>query len=205
MRLPKTAGTSPVVSAPRHASLRSGKTQTAFQTAKLPEGPSPTGREKGDRTPEHTCHRSIIQRKRYPPCVWRKQLPNHFGIQEYIDKDSLGFIRPRPQQQRLYLYCKAQYYAEKRKPLGDSLCFTMNQSKWSSLYGLYERSNARGFYRDMTALMDHGFVERLVSGRATRTKNIYRFSSAWTAFGTEDFKLPVPLSEPLSEMHVSLS
>jgi hypothetical protein len=110
-----------------------------------------------------------------------------------------------PQQQRLYLYCKAQYYAEKRKPLGDSLCFTMNQSKWSSLYGLYERSNARGFYRDMAALMDHGFVECLVSGRATRTKNIYRFSSAWTAFGTEDFQLPEPLSEPLSEMHVSLA
>ena len=45
-------------------------------------------------------------------------------------------------QQRLYLVCKAQYYAEKQKPNSDPLCFTMNQSKWADLYGLYKRNNA---------------------------------------------------------------
>lgn len=93
------------------------------------------------------------------------------------------------QQQRLYLYCKAQYYAEKQKPNGDQLCFTMNQSKWCSLYGLYEKSNAKGFYRDMAALIENGFVTCAECGAATRTKSIYRFSSMWQQYGTPDFEV----------------
>lgn len=91
------------------------------------------------------------------------------------------------QQQRLYLYCKAQYYADKTKPNGDPLCFTMNQSKWCGLYGLYERSNAKGFYRDMGALIEHGFVSCVECGAITRTKSIYRFSDKWQWFGTPAF------------------
>lgn len=93
------------------------------------------------------------------------------------------------QQQRLYLYCKAQYYAEKQKPNGDPLCFTMNQSKWCGLYGLYEKSNAKGFYRDMAALIAAGFVTCAECGAATRTKSIYRFSSMWQKFGTPAFEI----------------
>ena len=91
------------------------------------------------------------------------------------------------QQQRLYLYCKAQFYAEKHKPDGDNLCFTMNQAKWADLYGLYEKSNAKGFYRDMSALIEHGFVVCVACGCTTRTKSIYRFSDMWKKFGTVDF------------------
>ena len=91
------------------------------------------------------------------------------------------------QQQRLYLYCKAQYYAEKQKPNGDPLCFTMNHSKWCGLYGLYEKSNAKGFYRDMSALIEAGFVTCSECGAITRTKSIYRFSSMWQKFGTPAF------------------
>lgn len=91
------------------------------------------------------------------------------------------------QQQRLYLYCKAQYYAEKQKPNGDSLCFTMNQSKWCSLYGLYKKTNAKGFYRDMSALIEKGFIICAECGAATRTKSIYRFSCMWQKYGTEHF------------------
>ena len=94
------------------------------------------------------------------------------------------------QQQRLYLYCKGQYYAEKQKPIAnDPTSFTMNQSKWCSLYGLYERSNAKGFYRDMEALIDHGFVTCVESGAYTRTKSIYRFSSMWKKWATPDFEI----------------
>ena len=92
-------------------------------------------------------------------------------------------------QQRLYLYCKAQYYAEKQKPSGDPLSFTMNQAKWCGLYGLYEKSNAKGFYRDMAALIETGFVTCVECGAATRTKSIYRFSSMWQKFGTPDFEI----------------
>ncbi len=94
-----------------------------------------------------------------------------------------------PNQQVLYVYCKAQYYAEKKHPNGDPLCFTMNQSKWNKLYGLYTKNNARGFYRDITALIEHGFIICVESGQATRTKSIYRFSDAWQRYGTEAFRI----------------
>lgn len=93
------------------------------------------------------------------------------------------------QQQRLYLYCKAQYYAEKKKPDGDNLCFTMNQAKWAGLYSLYEKSNAKGFYRDMGALIEHGFIICVECGAATRTKSIYKFSSMWQRYGTDAFEV----------------
>ena len=92
-------------------------------------------------------------------------------------------------QQRLYLYCKAQYYAEKQKPNNDPLCFTMNQSKWSGLYGLYDKNNAKGFYRDMEALILHGFISCIESGAVTRTKSIYRYSSMWQKYKTPAFAI----------------
>lgn len=90
------------------------------------------------------------------------------------------------QQQRLYLYCKAQYYGQKKKPNDDSLCFNMNQAKWSG-YGLYKVTNASGFYRDMAALTAHGFIACVESGAATRTKSVYRFSDAWKHYGSDAF------------------
>lgn len=94
-----------------------------------------------------------------------------------------------PQQQRLYTYCKAQYYAEKQKPEQNPLAFTMNQSKWCGLYGLYEKTNAKGFYRDMTALIEHGFVSCVQCGAITRTKSVYQLSSKWQQYGTEAFTI----------------
>lgn len=92
-------------------------------------------------------------------------------------------------QQRLYLYCKSQYYAEKQKPNGDPLCFTMNQAKWSDLYGLYQKNNAAGFYRDMASLIGHGFITCAECGAITRTKSIYRFSDMWQRWETNEFQV----------------
>ena len=95
-------------------------------------------------------------------------------------------------QQRLYLYCKAQYYGEKRKPTtdeypqGNDQFFFMNQSKWCSLYGLYKENNRAAFYRDMEALIKNGFVTCIQSGKTTRTKSIYAFSSKWQTYCTSD-------------------
>lgn len=91
-------------------------------------------------------------------------------------------------QQILYLYCKAQYYAEKRKPkpqlkqLSDSelaLCFTMNKTKWCNLYHIYKDGNQNGFIKDMKALFENGFIELVENGKNTRTKSIYKLSSKW--------------------------
>jgi len=98
-----------------------------------------------------------------------------------------------PSQQRLYICCKAQYYAEKQKPAteenpnGSILYFTMNRYKWSTKYQLYKDNNRAAFYRDMEALIEKGFVRCVESGRNTRTKSIYAFSDKWHQFGTEAF------------------
>ena len=88
--------------------------------------------------------------------------------------------------QVLYLYCKAQYYAEKRKPVPQERalseqeqrqCFTMNKAKWQNLYGIY--SNERQFYKDMNMLIENGFIELIENGKTTRTKSIYMLSNKW--------------------------
>ena len=93
-------------------------------------------------------------------------------------------------QHELYLYCKAQYYAEKKKPIADnSLSFTMNQSKWRDLYELYTSSNKNSFYRDMNVLIEHGFIRCIYCGSTTRTKSIYEFSDKWQKYGTPAFEI----------------
>lgn len=87
--------------------------------------------------------------------------------------------------QVLYLYCKAQYYAEKRKPLpqidkavDNRNYFTMNKSKWLNLYGIYSTDNGQ-FAKDMRLLVESGFIDVIENGQITRTKSIYAFSCRW--------------------------
>jgi len=103
-----------------------------------------------------------------------------------------------PKQQQLYLYCKAQYYGEKSSNLpvehkDNPLAFTMNQSKWRDLYGLYTYASKRYFYRDMAVLISVGLIRCIEIGSTTRTKSIYEFSDKWQKYGTPKFE--VNLSE----------
>lgn len=102
-------------------------------------------------------------------------------------------------QRVLYLYCKSQYYAEKKKPKGDNFCFTMNQSKWCGLYGLYKKTNAKGFYRDMGALIEHGFIICVERGGMS-FKNIYQYSDLWQKYGKSDFII-LPTQKTTSLLH----
>ena len=94
-----------------------------------------------------------------------------------------------PSQKTLYLTCKAQYYAEKVKPLDNDTCFTMPQFKWSEVYGLYAKTNGAAFYRDMAALIEHGFIRCYQGGKASRTKTVYQFSDKWRLYGTPAFHI----------------
>lgn len=93
-------------------------------------------------------------------------------------------------QQVLYLYCKAQYYAQKdkdkQKPKIAQLsaeefrrCFTMNKSKWCNLYHLYNNGNQGSFAKDMRALVKWGFVELVEEGKNISSCNIYMLSDKW--------------------------
>lgn len=95
-----------------------------------------------------------------------------------------------PAQKVLYTTCKSQYYAEKQKPVeGENTCFTMPKGKWADTYGLYSRNNGSGFYRDIGALIEHGFIRCYQGGKASRTKTIYQFSDKWQRYGTPAFAI----------------
>jgi hypothetical protein len=41
------------------------------------------------------------------------------------------------------------------------------------------KSNSKRLYADIRVLADHGFIEIVSSGKNTKTKSIYKFSSMW--------------------------
>ena len=105
-----------------------------------------------------------------------------------------------PTQKVLYLACKAERYGKKKHDLDsfgqqyrtDPTVFTFNRSKWKKgiegSYDLY--SNQNQFYKDMDSLIKHGFIDCVICGKSTRTKSLYRFSSRWQFWGTDQFSLP---------------
>lgn len=98
-----------------------------------------------------------------------------------------SFISLTNKQQILYLYCKAQYFG-KRKPgrdhpgiedlQGDDL-FYLNWNVISGKYHLYRETSHKNFYQDMGVLCEHGFIEKVSSGKGNRKKTIYRYSDKW--------------------------
>lgn len=101
-----------------------------------------------------------------------------------------AWCRLTPKQQQLYLYCKLQYYGQggrRAVDSADNTKFYFNRALWQDVYKLYKKGSESGFYRDMNVLIDHGFIRCLESGKTTRTKSIYQFSSMWQKWETEAF------------------
>ena len=100
----------------------------------------------------------------------------------------------KPRAKVLYLTMKNQYYAQRHKPSKDypeipefdgQDVFYFNQHLWKVDYALYTKPSS--FYDDCTILEDRGFIKKLVSGKASFTKNIYKLSGDWR-FWKEDKK-----------------
>lgn len=70
----------------------------------------------------------------------------------------------------LYLFMRLQYDGIK-----EEFCF--NRSLWAEKYKLFASPNAYYKYRD--ELVQQGFIEIKESGKNTRTKAVYKFSSQW--------------------------
>ncbi len=108
-------------------------------------------------------------------------------------------------QQNLYLYMKLQYYGQSGKRAVDKediTKFYFNRALWQNIYKLYARGSENRFYKDVTSLISHGFIICLESGKTTRTKNIYKFSSKWQKYNTQEFEiLPNEMNYPLSKSH----
>ena len=99
-----------------------------------------------------------------------------------------AFLDLTYRQRFLYVVCKAQLYG-KRKPrdtegykeipelCGETVFFFGSDD--AARYGLSTESNHRDFYRDMRALINAGFIEKLVDGSRGRGRAVYRLSSRW--------------------------
>lgn len=132
---------------------------------------------------------------------WKKYIPQGFESFGYSNDTSANiylsmlvspaWLALTKNAQILYVYCKSQYYAERRKPipqirqLNDTQlkrCFTMNKSKWLDVYHIYNSEYGQ-FYKDMAMLVEQGFIEVVESGKSNRTKSIYMFSDKWREKG----------------------
>lgn len=101
--------------------------------------------------------------------------------------ESPAFQALSASQKTLYLYCKLQYYGEKR-PEGQEY-FTMSRKKWCNKYHLYSEGNAAAFHRDIDALIEKGFIDCTYKGAQHKQKNVYKLSARWWHYGTDKFYL----------------
>lgn len=102
-----------------------------------------------------------------------------------------AFISLTSKQKVLYLYCKAQWYG-KAKPKSEEVFKNLDlfqdddyfyfPLRTAASYGLYNKNTHANFYRDMQALIDHGFIKRVSPGRF-KQKSIYQYSDGWKTWG----------------------
>lgn len=104
--------------------------------------------------------------------------------------ESDAFLDLSANQQRLYVFCKLQFYGQKKAANMEPEQFYFNRGIWQRKYRLYKAGNERAFYRDMGALISHGFIACVKCGAFSRTKTVYRFSDRWRTYGTEFFVVP---------------
>ena len=106
---------------------------------------------------------------------------------------SKAFKDLNSKQQIFYVFCKAQYYG-KRKPEKDYKSIEEVQGpeffylSWRAVqeYGLYTPTSHSNFYRDMSELERHGFIEKVSSGKSQHKKSIYKFSAKWHEWKEKD-------------------
>ena len=100
---------------------------------------------------------------------------------------SAAFKDMTKNQRLLYVCMKAQYYG-KRKPAKDypgiekmqgQELFYFNRTLAVEKYNLYSDSNRKSFYDDIKAIERHGFIKTISSGKATKSRTVYQFTSDW--------------------------
>lgn len=100
-----------------------------------------------------------------------------------------------PRQKQLYVIAKSQFYGARSRPCRDfpdikefqeykgQKYFYLNHVLVSDIFGLYPKSNHRDLYKDVKALIDHGFIEQYSGsgnvGSGNHMRSIYRYSEGW--------------------------
>lgn len=115
-----------------------------------------------------------------------KTLPNTYTALFLTMLMSPAFRDLSDKNKILYLYCKAQYYGV-RKPKqdfpdnpdmqGDDLFYFSRQTAVD--FGWCKKNDTKPLYQGLNILVEHGFIEKVVSGKANHRKSIYRYSDRW--------------------------
>lgn len=93
-------------------------------------------------------------------------------------------------QRMLYVCAKSEFFGARSRPKNDfadddfkkdgaGLMFYLNHRLVTDVYGLYPKTNRRDFYKDIEALVSHGFISRVSNGRVNKQRSIYQYSAAW--------------------------
>lgn len=103
---------------------------------------------------------------------------------------SEAFQDLKPHIQMLYIFMREQEIG-KRKPNRD---FDETSSVWEAVrseqcfyfpwhtaksYSNRYKGNSSRLYKDIDVLIEHGFIEKTMSGRATRDNSVYKYSDKW--------------------------
>lgn len=130
----------------------------------------------------------MSRKNKYKPKAFESDgRPNDTSANIYESMlESPAFMSLSKNQKLLYCYMKKQYYGA-RKPGRDypdlpelqrDDLFYFNMAL-AVKYGIYSRSNDKQFYRDIAVIEERGFIKTVSSGKATRTKSIYKFTRDW--------------------------
>jgi len=123
--------------------------------------------------------------------------------------ESNAFKTLTDRQKVLYIHCVNEEFHPKRyKPDKDDLKkFYFNELIWSDKtdpetgrtgYGLYSITRKTSFYRDMDALIMHGFIKCVYCGANAKHRNIYKYSDKWKRYGKPGFEiLPEEMTKSL--------
>ena len=139
----------------------------------------------------------MARKRKQPVKSWQRRptASGHFQLLYDDLLDSPAFHDLSPKQKVLLIYCiRESHGAAMRENApeggkGDERMFYMNRALRIH-HGLYAESDTRGFRRDMSALISHGFVDCLRSGYERRERSIFRLSARWNIWGTSDFTVP---------------
>jgi hypothetical protein len=102
---------------------------------------------------------------------------------------SAAFTDLTATQRCLYTVCASKIYGT-QSPDGHMDHFTLTKLDWCNSYGLYSKNGENSFRRDMTALIEHGFVDCIEDRHHVRAPIIYGMSVRWRCYGTSAFDVP---------------
>lgn len=124
-----------------------------------------------------------------------KEQTDTTAVLTYSMRTHAAFKDLSSRQRDLYECAKFQFYGARSRPCNDfrdiaefkeyggKKYFYLNHRLVTDVFGIYPKTNHRDLYKDIKALVTHGFIEWYTEPKAVNNSNhmraIYRYSEAW--------------------------